>query len=176
MRPTFALDLDLRPVSVNAPIAQPHVLRVGDVFFMALPYATEHGAVVPEGTKFFVSHINEDDGTTWLLAEGDVPALFHWDNMLAIVPYDTEDVLPCLRAALRCPVAALAPCDGEGEPLPPSNVRSLVTRLVVAAMLTMTFAPTDNRPAHVPTEHATHSAGNVELLRAQALIRADATG
>jgi hypothetical protein len=176
MRTTFAFDLDLRPISVNAPIAQPHVLRVGDVFFFAAAYSTEYGDV-PEGTKVFVQHVADEDGATWLRAEGDVPALFHWDNLIVIVPYLTEDLLPCLRAAIRCPVASLLPdaCD----PLPPSNVRPLgrvVRAVALIAVLTGLLAPTTLQYARLDLKHATHRAYDVEPIAPTSLVFAHATG
>lgn len=101
MRPTFYVDLDCRLQSASAPKERPHAFKVGDVVWLIKPYATEYG-IVPAPTKLFVSHIAEEDGTMWLLAEGDVPALFHWDNMMVVAPWDTEDLLPCLRAEVRC--------------------------------------------------------------------------
>lgn len=174
MRTSFALNLDLQPISVNTPIVQPHALRVGDVFYVAQAYSTEHGDV-PEGTKLFVQHIAEEDGATWLRAEGDVPALFHWDNILVMVPYDTEDLLPCLRAAIRCPVAELQP--NEGDPLPPSNVRQIALRAVaILAVLVGLSAGALSTPARQGLQHATHQADDVEPVASGTLIMAQASG
>lgn len=170
MRTTFALDLDLRLISVNAPISQPHALRAGDVFYTVEPYDTGYGDV-PTGTKFFVQAVAEEDCATWLRAEGDVPALFHWDNMLVIMPYHTEDVLPCLRAAIRCPVALLAPEDTEEVP-PPSNVRRLTRAMVLLLLLSGAV------PASVGHTRGQikHQAPQTEPMRNAGIIALRATG
>ncbi|MGY3589385.1 hypothetical protein [Bradyrhizobium sp. USDA 4350] len=144
MRTTFALDLNMRPVSVNAPKTQPHIFAVGDVLYLTASFATEYG-IVPEGTKLFVNHVADDDGTTWLLAEGMEPALIHWDNMLVIAPYDTEDLLLCLRAAIRCPGISVAP-----EELPASNIRRVGVKLalVVAAAALVGWATPQRVTSH----------------------------
>lgn len=174
MRPTFALDLDLKPVSVNAPATHPHAFAVGDVLWLAYDYRYE-GHTVPEGTKFFVADVAEDDGTMWLLAEGDVPALFHAHNMLALSPYVTEDILPHLRAALRCPaVPVLAP---KEAPLPASNVRLLGRVVCAAAILTYLLAPAQlSHHTRDQIGHATQSADDMEPVNARGVIIADATG
>jgi hypothetical protein len=59
------------------------------------PYKTGVGEL-PAGAKGFVSFIDADLGTVWILMEGIEPALVHWDNMLVVVPYDTEDLLAVL--------------------------------------------------------------------------------
>lgn len=177
MRPTFALDLDLKPISVNAPVTQPHTFRVGDVFFLVKDYQYEYGPV-PTGTKLFVQQIEQDDGTMWLRAEGDVPALFFSDNLLAAVPYDCEDLLPCLRAAIRCPAAALVPnLDGEGNPLPASNVRQLVIKAVAGvALLAGLLASSDAGITAVDIRHAPQRGDAVELINATVLNPWSATG
>lgn len=165
MRPTFALDLNLKPVSVNAPKETPHAFQPGDVLYTCEPYATGTGDV-PVATKLFVLRVNDDDGTMWLLAEGDVPALFHWDNMLVAVPYDTEDLLPCLRAAIRCPVVELVPnLDGAGEPLPASNVRAITLKVVATiALLVGLLASSQAGINAVDLKHATQFGDDMELI------------
>lgn len=177
MRPTFALDLDLKPISVNAPVTQPHTFRVGDVFFLVKDYQYEYGPV-PTGTKLFVQQIEQDDGTMWLRAEGDVPALFFSDNLLAAVPYDCEDLLPCLRAAIRCPAAALVPnLDGEGNPLPASNVRHLVIKCVATvALLVGLLASSEAGITAIDLKPATQSGDPVELIHATVVKLGGSTG
>lgn len=60
-----------------------------------LPYATELG-VLPVGAKGFVKYIRETTGEVGILMEGMEPALIHWDNLIIIMPYDTEDLLAVL--------------------------------------------------------------------------------
>jgi hypothetical protein len=152
MRPTFALNLDLQPVSVNAPKTTPHAFTVGDVLSLSADYPYEFG-LVPMGTKFFVSHVDDEDGTMWLLAEGDVPALWHADNMLVASPYDTEDFLPYLRAAIRCPaVTNLVP-----EQEPKTNVRQLSKLALVACLLWAGFSV--GQRVHTPHQIFNHSPG-----------------
>lgn len=166
MRTSFALDLDLRPISVNAPKDQPHVFRVGDVLWLTSDYPTPYGDV-PADTKLFVQSITEDDGALWLRAEGDVPALFNWDNELVVVPYDTDDLAMCLRAAIRCPVAQVSPEDVPEEPLPPSNVRQLGKLALVAASIAISWSLSQRITAHNDFVHqGTHfqsAAGTTQL-------------
>lgn len=176
MRTSFALDLDLRPISVNAPKDQPHVFRPGDVLFTVQPYDTgSSSGPLPTGTKLFVQHVAEDDGVTWLRAEGDVPALFHWDNMIILVPYDTEDVLPCLRAAIRCP-AAVSITPEEPEALPPSNVRPMVRLVALLAILTGLLVPATLQAYRMEMRHATQQADDLEPVVNGSVVIASATG
>lgn len=62
----------------------------------AAPYTTELG-VLPAGSKGFVNYIRETTGEVGILMEGMEPALAHWDNMLIIMPYDTEDLVAVLE-------------------------------------------------------------------------------
>lgn len=62
----------------------------------AAPYTTELG-VLPAGSKGFVNYIRETTGEVGILMEGMEPALVHWDNMLIIMPYDTEDLVEVLE-------------------------------------------------------------------------------
>jgi hypothetical protein len=138
MRPTFYVDLDCRVHSCNAPKERPHCFKPGDTLWLAEPFAYEYGPI-PAGTKVFVSHVAPEDGAMWLMAEGDVPALYHSDNFIVAVPWDTEDLLMCLRADVRLPEAAMVPglplTSLEPDPsLPPSNVRRLGKLVAIAAV------------------------------------------
>lgn len=150
MRTTFLIDLDCRPVSANAPKAQPHAFKVADVLWLVEAFTLAYGDI-PAGTKLFVSYVSEDDGTMWLLAEGDVPALFHWDNMIVISPYDCEDFLPCLRAVPRMHSEAIPTAPGIARP---SLERRLgVTLKLVACAVALSWAVV---PHVIPNHHVHH--------------------
>lgn len=159
MRPTFALTFDNRLISVNAPKEQPHALRIGDVLVLAHDYATEYGKV-PAGTKLFVQYVDETDCTTWLRAEGDVPALFHWDNQMALVPYDTEDLLQCLRVASNAR----------------SNVRPMLRLIAAGAFLVASLAPVGMAYTRIDVRHSQQTSQSIELIDAEATIRNNSTG
>lgn len=159
MRPTFYVDLDCRPQSANAPKERPHAFKPGDSLWLAEDYPYEFG-VIPAQTRFFVSHVAEEDGTMWLLAEGNVPALYYADNMLALVPWHTEDLLPYLRVAVRQPEFQVSPefshpsgTVPSPHPLPPSNVRQLGKLVLVACACVSLIAA---RPHGVTSDHLTH--------------------
>lgn len=144
MRPTFYIDLDCRVHSCNAPKDRPHCFKVADTLWLADAFDYEQG-IIPAGTKMFVSHVDQEDGTMWLLAEGDVPALYYADNMVVVMPWVNDDLLMCLRADVRCPEKVVLP----GLPLtalepdcalPLSNVRQVAfprstLALVVAGLI-----------------------------------------
>ncbi|WP_368508075.1 hypothetical protein [Bradyrhizobium lupini] len=137
MRPTFYVDLDCRIQSANAPKERPHAFKPGDILWLTEAFPYQFG-MIPANTRFFVQAVDDEDGSLWLIAEGDVPALFYSDNMLVLQPWGTEDILPFLRAVVRLPDIQVQPgLDGEGNPLPRSNVRQLGKLVLVAAMATV---------------------------------------
>lgn len=95
MRTTFVISGD-RLVSEIRPRDEPLAFKVGDVLVLGGPYNTPFG-VVPAGIKGRVKHVDELDGTMWLFMEGRDPALIYWDNLLVLVPYDTEDLTELIR-------------------------------------------------------------------------------
>ncbi|MHC2284405.1 hypothetical protein [Bradyrhizobium barranii] len=96
MRTTFVIDAYNRAQSDIQEIDQPHRIAVGTPVVTAAPYTTELG-VLPAGSKGFVNYIRETTGEVGILMEGMEPALVHWDNMLIIMPYDTEDLVEVLE-------------------------------------------------------------------------------
>jgi hypothetical protein len=112
MRPrcTFVVMTNGELVSAIGVRGEAHALRAGLRLEMAYAYETDYGTV-NEAARFCVAKIAEDDGTAWLMAEGIEPALYHWDNMLVISPFDTEDLLACLRLSIdkMVPVEQLVP-------------------------------------------------------------------
>lgn len=164
MRTTFLIDLDCQPVSANAPKDHPHAFKVSDMILVVAPYRNGYGDI-PAGTKLFVSRVDDDDGTMWLLAEGDVPALFHWDNMIVASPYDCEDLLPCLRAVphMRPEVIPAAP-----GILLHQFERKLGTKLaLIGCMAALGWATT----SHVTTPpHFHHVAANILIAKGTAQL------
>lgn len=73
-----------------------NLIAVGTPVVTTAPYTTELG-VLPAGSKGFVSYVRDDTGETGILMEGMAPALVHWDNMLIIMPYGTEDLVDVLE-------------------------------------------------------------------------------
>lgn len=122
MRTTFNLDNNNHAQSAIAPKKLAHTIKVGTPVTTTAPYQTERGTL-PAGARGFVKYIDEDRGELGILMEGMEPALIHWDNMIVLVPYDTDDMLAVLafertpRAgerrlltyarAISCPVAPL---------------------------------------------------------------------
>jgi hypothetical protein len=103
MRNTFTLNDTNHLQSAIRRRKEPHVLTVGSKLVLRAGYRTPHG-MVPAGAVGFVDHVDEESGAVWILMEGIEPALFHWDNTLIIVPYDTEDLVDCLEVtALAVP-------------------------------------------------------------------------
>lgn len=100
MRPTFLVTTNGELVSAIRKKGEQHTLRVGLRLELVQSYATDYG-IVPAGARCVVQSVAEEDGTTWLLMDGyPWPALFHWDDMLVLSPYDTEDLVACLRLAI----------------------------------------------------------------------------
>lgn len=99
MRPTFVVLTNGELVSAICRKGEQHALRAGLRLELAYTFDTEYGTV-GAGARFVVLKVDEADGTTWLLAEGIEPALFHWDNMLVISPFETEDLLACVRLSI----------------------------------------------------------------------------
>lgn len=171
MRPTFFIDLDCRLQSANAPKERPHVFKPGDQLWLAEDAPYDKG-VIPALTRFFVSRIDDEDGTMWLLAEGDVPALFYADNMLVLMPWGTEDILPYLRVAVRVAEYQEKPEDAA-QRLPRSNVRQLGKLALVAAMAAVFWSlPTLSTKQHdlftnLGTKHAiwNNTSGNELTIR-----------
>ena len=95
MRPTFLLNSHLKAVSALISRSENGGLSVGVSVYLVKDFETTHGKITA-GTKGFVDFVDDDTGTVWLLLEGVDPALIHWDNLLALVPFETEDVLECL--------------------------------------------------------------------------------
>lgn len=95
MRTTFVVDDNNHAQSDIRAKGQPHTIAVGTPVVTVLPYATELG-VLPVGAKGFVKYIRETTGEVGILMEGMEPALIHWDNLIIIMPYDTEDLLAVL--------------------------------------------------------------------------------
>jgi hypothetical protein len=95
MRITFQLDENGQAQSAIRSKQLPHDIKVGDPVITTAPYETEKG-LLPEGAKGFVKYIDETTGEWGVLMEGLEPALVHWDNMLVLVPYDTDDLLAVL--------------------------------------------------------------------------------
>jgi hypothetical protein len=106
MRATFKITANHELVSAVRSKGEPHTLTVGMRVWLVSPYETEHGTI-PAGCKGFVEHVDEYDGTTWVLMEGMEPALFHWDNRLVLSPYTCEDLVACIRLPVdkRVPVS-----------------------------------------------------------------------
>jgi hypothetical protein len=96
MRTTFILDDNNHAQSDERAKGLPHQIEVGMPVAFTGPYKTSAGEV-PVGAKGFVSFIDEDLGAVWILMEGIEPALVHWDNMLVLMPYNTEDLLAVLE-------------------------------------------------------------------------------
>jgi hypothetical protein len=95
MRTTFNIDNNNHAQSDIASKQSPHAITVGTPVTTTAPYETEVG-VLPMGAKGFVKYIDETTGEVGILMEGLEPALLHWDNMLVIMPFDTEDLLAVL--------------------------------------------------------------------------------
>jgi hypothetical protein len=53
---------------------------------------------LPAGSKGFVEFIDPENGTVELFMEGRPPALYHWANILVLVPFQTDDLAECVRA------------------------------------------------------------------------------
>jgi hypothetical protein len=96
MRVTFTLDNNNHAQSELRSKMAPHTITVGTPVLVTCPYQTERG-VLHAGAKGFVMYVDETTGEVGILMEGIEPALVHWDNMLVIMPYDTEDLLACLE-------------------------------------------------------------------------------
>jgi hypothetical protein len=96
MKPTFTLDSNSRAQSDVKSKVLAHDITVGTPVITTAPYVTERG-VLPTASKGFVKYIDETTSEVGILMEGMEPALVHWDNMLVLVPYDTEDLLAVLE-------------------------------------------------------------------------------
>ena len=99
MRPTFVVTSNGELVSAINRKGDQHALRIGLRLDLAYPYRTEYG-IVPAGARGVVMKVDEEDGTTWILMEGMEPALFHWDNLLVISPFETDDLVACIRLSI----------------------------------------------------------------------------
>jgi hypothetical protein len=100
MRPTFLLNSDCKPVSALASKAEPHALHVGLRVSLARDFETPWG-IVPAGSKGHVSFVDELTGSIDILIEGTLPALYHWQDTLVLVPWETDDLASILVAHLR---------------------------------------------------------------------------
>jgi hypothetical protein len=96
MRTTFVIDDKNHAQSDIASKLLPHAIAVGTPVVVTASYVTERG-ILPAGAKGFVIYISETTGEVGILMEGMEPALIHWDNMLIIMPFDTEDLLAVLE-------------------------------------------------------------------------------
>lgn len=96
MRATFILDNNNHAQSVERPKSAPHTIAVGTPVVLRCPYQTPYGAV-PLGARGFVNFQDEASGALWILMEGAEPALVYLDNLLVLMPYDTDDTLDCFE-------------------------------------------------------------------------------
>jgi hypothetical protein len=103
MRATFIVNEDNHAQSDIRPKGAPHVIAVGTPVALSAAYRTPYG-IVPKGAKGFVSAVDEDNGSVWILMEGLEPALALWDNMLLLMPYDTEELLAVVEFKRAPPV------------------------------------------------------------------------
>jgi hypothetical protein len=55
---------------------------------------------VTPGLKGFVRFVDELSGLAEILIEGYEPALYNWDNLLVIVPFETEDLTSLFVASV----------------------------------------------------------------------------
>jgi hypothetical protein len=95
MRPAIILNAQNKAVSVLVSWFEISALSVGTKVELVKDFETPYGKI-SAGTKGFVDYVDPETGTIWLLMEGIEPALIHWDNMLVLMPFDTEDILDCL--------------------------------------------------------------------------------
>lgn len=96
MRPTFLLNTDLQLVSALVTKGVEDGLKLHTSIELVGEYTTEYGKI-DAGSRGFVDYIDPENGTVEILMEGIQPAVLAWGNMLILVPFDTDDVLPCLR-------------------------------------------------------------------------------
>ena len=96
MRPTFVLDKHRCLVSSLRSKALPHLLRVGYVLSLLVPFETPWGPV-PAGIIAIVESVREDDGTVELVVPAYVPALEPWGRRIILVPYATNDLASTMQ-------------------------------------------------------------------------------
>lgn len=92
MRVTFTLDKNNHAQSEIRSKGAAHAIAVGTPVTLSANFRTPYGVVL-KGAKGFVNSVDEDNGALWILMEGLEPALSLWDNMLLLMPYDTEELL-----------------------------------------------------------------------------------
>ncbi|MBW7970938.1 hypothetical protein [Bradyrhizobium sp. BR 10289] len=100
MRPTFALNCDLQPVSVIVSQDTPNALRIGTSILFVKPHLNEFGEI-PAGAKGFVEFIDNVTGLHEILMEGAEPALLPWGNKIVLSPFESDDLASCLVVVLR---------------------------------------------------------------------------
>lgn len=96
MRPTFLLNMDMQPVSALVTKGVGDGLKLHAAIELVCEYTTDCG-VIAAGSKGFVDYIDPENGTVEVLMEGIQPAVLAWGNILILVPFDTDDLLACLR-------------------------------------------------------------------------------
>jgi len=141
MRSTFVLNSEGQPVSAIRRKGEAHIITIGTPFTFARPYETIDGTVEP-GAHGSVTHVDQSDGTLWIKMSTYERALLHWDNMIALSPYDTEDLTACVVCR---------------EPPPAANM-NLRRRLAVAAALAAAFFI--GMALQDPAAEAAHIIGN----------------
>lgn len=60
------------------------------------------GGVVAGGTRGTVEHVDEREGTVWVLMNDAQEALKYWDNRVVLSPFETEDLIECLAFTGPC--------------------------------------------------------------------------
>ncbi|MFI4971108.1 MAG: hypothetical protein ACHP7H_00395 [Hyphomicrobiales bacterium] len=105
MRTTFNITASGGLVSKLRGLDVPHDATKGLIIELTEPFATDFG-VVPAGAKGIVDHVDEEDGVVWIRMVGCYPALVYWDNLLALVPFECEDLV----ASIKLSVDKKVPC------------------------------------------------------------------
>lgn len=82
--------------SALIPVEQPHQLEVGAMLRLDKTFQTPWGPV-PEGTRAYVEHVDENTGMIELLVTKYVRALEPWGRQIILMPYSTDDLAPTLR-------------------------------------------------------------------------------
>ena len=95
MRPTFVLNADGHAVSALRPRECAHTIKPGAPVTFIQPYATPSGTVAA-GSRGTVEYVDEREGTVWVRVDYASEALKHWDDMVVLSPFETEDLAECL--------------------------------------------------------------------------------